>query len=121
MREFAGAPLLDAPPPPEPRFPCIAAGELRKIAWERCGIIRSGYELAETCERLSRIPVEPTTSPNRELFELRSIHTAISIVARCALARQESRGAHYRTDYPTPRPEFQKHSAVDKDHDVTFE
>jgi len=37
------------------------------------------------------------------------------------LARQESRGAHYRTDYPEPRPEFQKHSAIDKDHEVTFE
>jgi L-aspartate oxidase len=121
MRELAGAPLVDAPPPPEPRFPCIAARELRRIAWERCGIIRSGQELAETCERLSRIPLEPSASPNRELFELRSIHTAISIVARCALAREESRGAHYRTDYPEPRPEFQKHSAVDKDHDVTFE
>lgn len=121
MRELAGAPLVDAPPPPEPRFPCIAARELRRIAWERCGIIRSGQELTETCERLSRIPLEPSASPNRELFELRSIHTAISIVARCALAREESRGAHYRTDYPEPRPEFRKHSAVDKDHDVAFE
>ncbi len=121
MRELAGAPLVDAPPPPEPRFPSIAARELRRIAWERCGIIRSGQELAETCERLSRIPLEPSASPNRELFELRSIHTAISIVARCALAREESRGAHYRTDYPEPRLEFQKHSAVDKDHDVAFE
>jgi L-aspartate oxidase len=121
MREYAGAPLFEAPPPPEPRFPCISAGELRRIAWERCGIIRSGGELAETCEWLSRIPLEPSTSPNRELFELRSIHTAISIVARCALARKESRGAHYRTDYPGARIEFQKHSAIDKDHDVTFE
>ena len=121
MREFAGAPLLDAPPPPEPRFPSIAARELRKIAWERCGIIRSGEELAQTCERLGRIALEPSAHPNRELFELRSIHTAISIVARCGLAREESRGAHFRTDCPTPRVEFQKHSAVDKDHDVTFE
>jgi L-aspartate oxidase len=121
MRELAGAPLLDAPPPPEPLFPAISARELRKIAWERCGIVRSGAELAATCELLSRIPLEPSASPNRNLFELRSIHTAISILARCALARQESRGAHYRTDYPEPRPEFQKHSAIDKDHEVTFE
>jgi L-aspartate oxidase len=121
MREFAGAPLVEAPPPAEPRFPCVSARELRKIAWERCGIIRSGQELAETCERLARIPLEPSSNPNRELFELRAIRTAIEIVARCALAREESRGAHYRTDYPNPRPEFQKHSALDKDHDVAFE
>ncbi len=121
MREFAGAPLVDAPPPPEPRFPSITARELRQIAWERCGIIRSGRELEETCERLRRVRLERSASPNRELFELRSVHTAISIVARCALARQESRGAHYRTDCPTPRPEFRKHSLLDKHHDVTFE
>jgi len=108
--------------PARARFPSIAARELRPDAWGQLRtIIRSGRELAQTCERLSRIPLEPSAHPNRELFELRSIHTAISIVARCALARQESRGAHYRTDYPTQRPEFQKHSALDKDHEVTFE
>jgi L-aspartate oxidase len=121
MREFAGAPLLQAPPPPEPRFPSISARDLRQLAWEHCGIIRSGPELAETCERLDRIPLEPAASPNRALFELRSMHTAISIVARCALARQESRGAHYRTDYPDMRAEFQKHSAIGRGHEVTFE
>jgi L-aspartate oxidase len=121
MREYAGAPLLEAPPPPEPRFPGISARELRRIAWERCGIIRSGPELAETCERLGRIPCEPSASPNRELFELRSVHTAIHIIARCALAREESRGAHYRTDFPQPRAEFQKHSVIDKDHEAAFE
>jgi L-aspartate oxidase len=121
MREYAGAPLLGAPAPPEPRFPHVEVRELRKLAWQRCGIIRSGEELAQTCEFLDRIPIEPSSRPNRELFELRSIHTALSIMARCALARRESRGAHFRTDYPSPRPEFRKHSALDKDHEVAFE
>jgi aspartate oxidase len=46
--------------------------------------------------------------------------TVVSLIARCALAREESRGAHYRTDYPAKQAEFQKHSVVSKDHDVTF-
>ena len=121
MREFAGAPLLEAPPPLDPRFPSISARDLRRLAWEHCGIIRSGPELAQTCERLERIPLEPAVAPNRALFELRSMHAVIAIVARCALARQESRGAHYRTDYPETRTEFQKHSAIGRGHEVTFE
>jgi L-aspartate oxidase len=48
------------------------------------------------------------------------MHTALWLIARCALAREESRGAHYRTDFPEKRPEFQKHSSIDKNHDVTF-
>ena len=121
MSESAAAPAVEAAPPAEGRFPCISARELRRTAWERCGIIRTGEELAETCERLASIPLEPSSSPNRDLFELRSIHLALSIVARCALARQESRGAHFRTDYPTPRLEFQRHSVVSQGHDVAFE
>ena len=48
------------------------------------------------------------------------MHIVLELIARCALARRESRGAHYRTDYPEARPEFQKHSLVAKDRDVTF-
>jgi L-aspartate oxidase len=120
MRELVGASLLPAPVPPGPRFPCITAEDLRELAWQKCGIIRSGEELAETCERLDRIPIQPAQSPNRALFELRSMHTVVSLIARCALAREESRGAHYRTDYPAKRPEFQKHSVISKAQAVTF-
>jgi len=54
------------------------------------------------------------------MFELRSLHTLAWLIARCALARRESRGAHFRTDCPESRPEFQKHSLIQKGHEVTF-
>jgi L-aspartate oxidase len=120
MRECAGAPLLESPPPGEPRFPCTAAEELRALAWDKCGILRNGSELEEAVHRLANMPRQTTANPNRALFELRSMHVVIELIARCALARRESRGAHYRTDYPGKRPEFQKHSLVPKDQEVAF-
>ncbi len=121
MRECAGAALVKPAASPEPRFPCIPAAELREMAWQSCGIVRSGPELARAAERLERMPAERTSGPNRALFELRSMHTTISLIARSALARRESRGAHYRTDVPEKHPEFAKHSRISRHHDVTFQ
>jgi len=120
MRECAGLPVLPADCTAEPEFPGILEEELRLLAWQDCGIIRSGEGLARACQQLEGIPLARTTDPNRALFELRNMHTVTLLMARCALARQESRGAHYRTDFPESRPQFQKHSLVSRGHEVTF-
>ena len=54
------------------------------------------------------------------MYELRNIHTVALLIARCGLAREESRGAHYRVDFPAPRVEFEKHSVVSRGHEVAF-
>jgi L-aspartate oxidase len=57
----------------------------------------------------------------RRHHQLRNIHTVATLIARCALAREESRGGHFRTDYPEARPAFQKHSVLRKDNaEVSF-
>ena len=120
MREWAGAPLLDPADPEEPLFPGLDAEELRTLAWERCGVVRHGPALEEAVERLASAPRQAVAAPGRALFELRSMHAALELIARCALAREESRGTHYRTDFPVKRPEFHKHSLVVRDRDVSF-
>jgi len=120
MREWAGAPLLDPADPEEPLFPGLDAEELRTLAWDRCGVVRHGPALEEAVERLASAPRQSVPAPGRAQFELRSMHAALELIARCALAREESRGTHYRTDFPVKRPEFHKHSLVVRDRDVSF-
>ncbi len=120
MKEWAGARILEPEPPAEPRFPRITAEEVRAIAWRNCGILRSGPQLAEAIKLLGTKSPVPGLEPRRSLYELRSIHIVASLIARCALAREESRGGHFRTDFPEKRPEFRKHSVVREGQDVTF-
>jgi succinate dehydrogenase/fumarate reductase flavoprotein subunit len=43
-------------------------------------------------------------------------------MARSALAREESRGSHYRSDFPYRDDDlFQKHSLIQRSKDVAFE
>jgi L-aspartate oxidase len=81
--------------------------DTQRIAWDLCGIIRTREGLEEACRRL-----DCADPDNMRLVAL--------LIARCALAREESRGAHYRADFPAKREGFARHSIVRKDSDVTF-
>lgn len=116
MREWAGSPPPAGAAPPHPVFPEADGGELRRLAWERCGILREAAGLEALCRQLEKTRWVHSV-PSRELHELRSRHIVLHLIARCALARRESRGAHFRSDYPQRSPEFQKHSIVSLGHD----
>jgi L-aspartate oxidase len=113
MREWSSTPMLRSPLP-SPEFPDISEADLRRLAWETCGITRSGEGLQIAIDRLAAVRWTPCPEPNRLLFEVRGMCEVVSLIARCALARKESRGGHYRIDYPEKSPEFQKHSLITK-------
>jgi len=48
-------------------------------------------------------------------FEFKSMLTVAELVTRCALERKESRGAHYRSDYPETREEWRGNLVVSRD------
>ncbi len=126
MRQRAGGPLVEPERtgrgPLQP-LPANTVFELRRLAWRRAGIERSAEGLEAGLEDLARFsPVfdEPHSRNSREGFEADNMYQVISLIARCALARRESRGCHYRSDYPAKDPAFQKHSRVSKSHEVEF-
>jgi fumarate reductase flavoprotein subunit len=96
--------------------------EMRKAMEDGCGIYREKATMAQTCdtlhklrERFGRIGLTDRDAVfNTELIaalELECMLDVAAAVAHSALAREESRGAHTRTDFPKrDDARFLKHS-----------
>jgi L-aspartate oxidase len=100
-----------APGPEQPAASAMTPLDVQTLMWRHCGIVRHAAGLAEACERLESD--DPTE-------EARNVHTVATLIARCALAREESRGAHFRSDFPEKSAEFARHSIVDRGGAVRF-
>jgi L-aspartate oxidase len=99
-----------------------ALTKIRDVMWREVGIMRSGKELADATKQLGAVEMPKGEKPGRAEHELRNLHTLAVLIARSALAREESRGSHYRSDFPYRNDEdFSKHSTVQKGQDVRFE
>jgi L-aspartate oxidase len=69
---------------------------LQALLWDRVGIEREGRGLAEAADLLHRLHGTQGSVYERETANLLVLAKAMT---RAALARKESRGAHFRTDY----------------------
>jgi len=105
-----------------PSHACAALAKIREVMWGEVGILRSGKELAEAIKQLQALELPKSEEPGREGHEVRNLHALALLIARSALAREESRGSHYRSDFPYRNDEvFGKHSVVQKGRDIKFE
>ena len=97
--------------------------ELRRLMWRRVGPFRSRHGLCAALERiramraddLRRVPVSGRAAFALELterHELRSALLAAEAVTVAALAREESRGAHQRDDFPETSPGFRSNQEI---------
>ena len=93
----------EAPPEPVDLDPFTAAAalrqELRDLAWRSLGLERDGAGLAAAHERLGAM----WRSLPAGASETRNLVAAALCIAAAAERRHESRGAHFRRDFPQPR------------------
>jgi len=106
----------------KPSVACAALTKIRDVMWREVGILRSGKELTDAIKQLQSLELPKSEKPAREAHELRNLHALALLIARSGLAREESRGSHYRSEFPFRNDEdFAKHSLAQKGKDVRFE
>ena len=111
-------------------YPFEIKKELEEVMWKYVAIIRNKKGLETALERinelkvmLSNLKVPDLGEFNKDLQDALEIENMLNIadlVATSALIREESRGAHYRSDYPKTRDEWKKSIELNKDTDVRF-
>jgi L-aspartate oxidase len=90
-----------------------AVAQIQALMWNHAGIVRTGSGLRQAIRELEELAHQLPRPRTRREFEARNLQLNGLLVARSALAREESRGAHYRTDYPDhDDARFHKHSVV---------
>ncbi|MEE9583041.1 MAG: L-aspartate oxidase [Dehalococcoidales bacterium] len=97
------------PRQPVQGVPAPSLPTLKQLLWDKVGIIRNREGLAEAADTLAAwqesLPL-PTDRPSHELVNLTLTGR---LVTESALLRQESRGAHFRSDFPRRSPGWKKH------------
>lgn len=78
--------------------------QIREIMWEHAGLIRSRMGLEAALDQLAAI--EAAAHP--ENWTLRNMLSVANCIVAGALCREESRGGHYRTDFPVPRESWRQ-------------
>jgi L-aspartate oxidase len=67
------------------------------------------------------LPSLAASLPIRQWSELRNLLHISQLILTCAAFRTESRGGHYRSDYPSPDPAWQAHTLVEQGNCYTSE
>jgi L-aspartate oxidase len=79
-----------------------AIQRLQQQMWEHAGLLRDAELLRSIDLTAAMRYVDAVPSPDwtRREYEARSLARVARAIVVCALAREESRGAHYRNDFP---------------------
>lgn len=85
---------------------------LRDAMWLHAGLLRNREGLTAMQQVLEESAGRLHGAISRETAELGNLHAVASMIVASALAREESRGAHARTDFPDHMPGEAQHSRM---------
>lgn len=86
--------------------------ELQRLMADRAGVLRSGPGLASAAESLEEISSKQTDKPELLAWEATNLHLLASALVLSASVRTETRGSHWREDYPDPSDSWLGHLIV---------
>jgi L-aspartate oxidase len=101
----------DAPAPAgrHPRttdYPPLTTSQVRDLMWKSVGLFRSRDGMRDAVAKLEaawvahRRALDDARADDADAWKQFNLVTVARLIARAALRRQESRGAHYREDFP---------------------
>jgi fumarate reductase (CoM/CoB) subunit A len=112
-------------------YPFQLKKELQDVMWNNVAIIRREEGLKSALKDITAIKdkmermivVLEGSGYNQHLqdaLELENMILIAELVTKSALIREESRGAHYRGDYPDRKDEWKKSIVLNKDESVVY-
>jgi L-aspartate oxidase len=87
---------------------------LQKLHWDRVGIIRDKEGLTQAADILAAWQETLPNPTDRPSYELNNLTLCGRLMTEAALIRRESRGAHFRSDFPTSLSQWQHHIVLRK-------
>ncbi len=130
--ELRRSPLQETATAGAPPGRAGATGAVRELMWRLAGVERDGDGLRDARDILARLTrsagvsdrggdagtTDDVTRSPFTVHEHRNLLTLATLLVRSALAREESRGAHHRRDFPLTNA-VAAHSVVDSAGDVS--
>ena len=83
--------------------------DLERAMTEGAGVLRSADSLAGTAKALLALEDRASTAPSPAAWEASGLHAVASALVAAAFAREETRGAHWREDFPTASDAWRGH------------
>jgi L-aspartate oxidase len=87
--------------------------ELQGLMWRDAGLLRDAAGLRRAQDGLAELRERMPQALTRRAQEARNLHAVAQVIVQAALGREESRGAHFRMDFPG-KAKVALHSVVER-------
>jgi aspartate oxidase len=95
-------------------FKIESISDISKVLWKYVGIERNEEDLKRAYSILEDIENREKNIYRKRLAKLGKL------ICKAALERKESRGAHYRVDYPKTNKSYEKHTLVKSNEEIVY-